>query len=55
LKSILVWTASGHRIVEQKEMNTTNHSFLVPSKENIIFLLIEFQDGKRYTEKLGVK
>ena len=55
IKSILVWTASGHRIVEQKEMNTSTHSFIIPSKENIVFFLVEFQDGKRYTEKLGLK
>lgn len=54
-KSILVWTSSGHRIVEQKEMNESSHSFIVPPKENIVFLLVEFQDGNRYTEKIGVK
>jgi hypothetical protein len=55
LKSLLVWTASGNRIVEQKELKTTSHSFTVPVKENIIFLLIELTNGRRYTEKLGVR
>lgn len=55
LKSLLVWTASGNRIVEQKELKTTSRSFTVPAKENIIFLLIELTNGKRYTEKLGVR
>ena len=55
MRSVIVWTSSGHRIVEQKDLNTTSHSFTVPTKENIVFLLIEFSDGKRYTEKMGVK
>jgi hypothetical protein len=55
LKSLLVWTASGYRIVEQRELNSASYNFTVPAKENIIFLLIETVDGKRYTEKLGVR
>ena len=55
ISKILVWTASGYRIVEQTNLNTPNYSFDVPVKENIFFLLLEFVNGKRYTEKIGVK
>ena len=55
LKSIMVWTASGHRFVEEKELKTNSYSFTVPSKENIFFMMIETAEGKRFTEKMGVK
>ena len=55
LKSIMVWTASGHRFVEEKELKTNAYSFLVPSKETVFFIMIETAEGKRFTEKMGVK
>lgn len=55
LKSLMVWSSSGHRIVEEKELRTTSYSFYVPSKEKICFISIETMEGKRFTEKIGVK
>ena len=55
LKSLLVWSSSGHRIVEEKELKTTSYSFTVPSKEKICFMVIETLEGKKFTEKIGVK
>ena len=55
LKSIMVWTASGHRIVEEKQMQTNSYSFNVPTKEKVFFIMIETAEGKRFTERMGVK
>ena len=55
LKSIMVWTSSGHRIVEEKELKTNSYSFTVPAKEKVVFIMIETAEGKRFTEKMGVK
>ena len=55
LKSIMVWTSSGHRIVEEKEVKNTNYSFNVPAKERVVFLMAQMTNGKRFTEKIGVK
>ena len=55
LRSLMVWTASGHRFVEEKEMKTNTYSFTIPSKEKIFFMMIETAEGKRFTEKMGVK
>lgn len=55
LKSLMVWTASGHRIVEEKDLTTNSYSFTVPSKEKIFFMMLETAEGKRFTEKMGVK
>ena len=51
----MVWTATGHRIVEQHELEINFYSFTVPVNEKIFFLMVEMQDGKRFTEKFGVQ
>ena len=55
LRSLMVWTSSGHRIVEEKELKTASYSFTVPSKDKVFFIMIETAEGKRFTEKMGVK
>lgn len=55
LKSLMVWTASGHRIVEEKELQTNSYSFTLPAKEKVFFMVLETAEGKRFTEKMGVK
>jgi len=55
LKSLMVWTASGHRFIEEKELTTNSYTFTVPSKEKVFYMMIETAEGKRFTEKMGVK
>ena len=55
LRSIMVWTASGHRFVEEKGLTTNSYTFTVPSKEKVFYMMIETGEGKRFTEKMGVK
>ena len=55
LRSIMVWTSSGHRFVEEKDLTTNSYSFTVPSKEKVFYMMIETAEGKRFTEKMGVK
>ena len=54
-RSLMVWTASGHRIVEEKDLTTNSYSFTIPAKEKVFFIVIETAEGKRFTEKMGVK
>ncbi|MBS1920275.1 MAG: hypothetical protein JST17_08480 [Bacteroidetes bacterium] len=56
LKQILVWTSSGNRIVEQHELDVPSFDFSVSGiNEKIFFMLVEFKDGKRFSEKIGVR
>ena len=55
LRSLIVWTASGHRFVEEKDLTTNSYSFIVPAKEKIFYIMLETAEGKRFTEKMGVK
>ena len=55
LRSLMVWTASGHRFVEEKALTSNSYSFTVPAKENIFYIMLETSEGKRFTERMGVK
>jgi hypothetical protein len=56
LKQILVWTSTGHRIVEQHELDVPSFDFSVSGiNDKIFFMLVEFKDGKRVSEKFGVR
>ena len=54
IKSVMVWTASGHRIVEQKDVNSTSYSFTVTVNEKYYFVMIQYEGQKPFTEKIGV-
>src|SRR5258706_9787260 len=56
MKSIMVWTASGHRIVEQRELNASSFSFnVVNVNEKYFFLMIQYEGRKPFTEKIGIQ
>jgi hypothetical protein len=55
LRSLMVWTASGHRFVEEKALTTNSYSFTVPAKETIFYIMLETAEGKRFTERMGLK
>ena len=55
IRSVMVWTSSGHRVLEQKDVNAVTYTFTIPVKENIFFMMLQTNDGKRYTEKIGVQ
>lgn len=55
IRSVMVWTASGHRIVEQREINAPSYSFNVGVNEKIFFVMLEFANEQRFTEKIGVQ
>jgi hypothetical protein len=55
ITSIMVWTASGHRIIEQKEINAPSFTFRVGVNEKIFFVMLELKGERRYTEKIGVE
>lgn len=55
IKSIMVWTASGHRIIEEKEVNNTSFTFNINIAEKVFFVMIHLEGSKPYTEKIGVQ
>lgn len=55
IKSIMVWTASGHRILEQKEVNASSFRFNVNVTEKVFFVMIHYEGMKPFTEKIGIQ
>ena len=55
LKTLIVWTTSGHRIIEQKDINAPSYTFQITVKEKIFYVLAETVSGKRGTEKVGIR
>jgi hypothetical protein len=51
----MLWTISGHRVVEQKEINAPSCSFVIPINDKFYFLMVGLEGGKIYTEKIGIQ
>jgi hypothetical protein len=54
VKKVMIWTATGNRVLEQDNINSTNYSHTISINEKIFFVMIETTDGKRFTEKIGL-
>lgn len=55
IKSLMVWTSDGNRIVEQRDINSSNYTFRVSTNEKIFFIMVKLEDGKVYSEKIGIQ
>ena len=55
INRILVWTTTGHRLVEQTNIASSSYSFTIPNTEKYFFVMIQLKNGKYYTEKIGVQ
>ena len=54
IRNVMVWTSGGHRIIEEKDVNTSNYSFRITINEKIFFVRVQLADGNSYSEKIGV-
>jgi hypothetical protein len=55
ISHVMVWTEGGDRIVEQKDINSTSYSVDLPVNQKRFFLMISLRDGRRYTERIGIR
>lgn len=55
IKNVMVWTASGHRVVEQRDINASSFTFTVNINEKFFFLMVQYEGKKPFTEKIGVQ
>ena len=55
IQHIMLWTTSGHRVVEQRDMNAVSFIFTIPVNDKIFFLMVGLEGGKIYTEKIGIQ
>lgn len=54
IKHIMVWTSTGHRIIEQKDINEPSFTFNVNVNSRVFFIMIHLEGAKPYTEKIGI-
>lgn len=54
IKNLMVWTSAGNRIVEQRNIKSSEYSFRVTVPEKLFFIMIQLADGKTYSEKIGL-
>lgn len=55
IKSIIVWTADGNRILEHKDVKSNSYTFRITVREKAFFIRIQLVDGKTYSEKIGIE
>ena len=55
ITKIIVWTSGGNRFVEQSNVQASSYNFTIPAKEKFVFMMLELQGGRRFTEKIGVQ
>ena len=55
IRKIIVWTSGGNRFVEQSNLEASSYNFTIPGKEKLVFMMLELEGGKRFTEKIGVQ
>jgi len=55
IKSIIVWTSDGNRMLEHKNVNANSYTFRITVREKIFFIRVQLADGKTYSERIGVE
>jgi hypothetical protein len=55
IKRILGWTASGHRFIENNNVDAVSCNFELPGGERFAFIMIQMKDGRHFTEKIGAE
>jgi hypothetical protein len=55
IQHVMIWTTSGHRVVEQRDINAVSYTFTISIDEKIFFLMVGLEGGRIYTEKIGIQ
>jgi len=55
IQNVMLWTTGGDRVVEQKSINNNSITIDIPINRKAFFLMVEFSNGKVYTEKIGIQ
>ncbi len=51
---VMLWTTNGDRVVEQKDINEKSIVVNVPINRKTFFLMVGLENGKVYTEQIGL-
>lgn len=54
IRHVMLWTTDGNRVAEHKDINATTFTLDANINRKTFFLMIGLNDGKVYTEKIGL-
>ncbi|MBS1761057.1 MAG: hypothetical protein JST23_13135 [Bacteroidetes bacterium] len=54
IQHVMLWTTNGDRVVEQKDINEKSIVVNVPINRKTFFLMVGLENGKVYTEQIGL-
>ncbi len=54
IASCMVWNLQGHRVAEQRTINSSYTSIPVQAKGKLFFVMITFTDRDHFTEKIAM-
>ncbi len=55
IQHVMLWTTGGDRVIEQRDINSNSYSVNIPISRKAFFLMIGLENGKIYTEKIGIQ
>ena len=56
IKNVMLWTTGGNRVIEHKDVNNQSCILEIPPvSQKTFFMMIAMNDGKIYTEKIGIR
>jgi hypothetical protein len=55
ISHVMVWTEGGDRVVEQRDINASSYSVDLPVNQKRFFVMISLKDGRRFTERIGIR
>ena len=54
IQHIMLWTTQGNRVVEERNINAATYVINIQVSQKTFFLMVGLNNGKIYTEKIGI-
>lgn len=55
IRDVMLWTTGGDRVIEHKNIRDRNITLDIPIYRKTFFLMVGLENGKVYTEKIGIR
>ncbi|MFZ9388967.1 MAG: hypothetical protein ACO25B_13930 [Chitinophagaceae bacterium] len=55
IRDVMLWTSGGDRVIENKNIRDRNVTLDIPIYQKTFFLMVGLENGKVYTEKIGIR
>lgn len=55
IKHVMIWTTGGDRVAEHRDVHDNTLTIDMPISRKTFFLMVGLENGKIYTEKIGLQ